>query len=114
MVSGRSDLVEVELDSGEVVLAEVLSAGGSDVADTGLLRLSQARQALSEVGRWALESVRESLPEPPDRIDVEFGVKLAVKTGRLVAVIAEAGGEASITVRMGWDRATGGGSGSGS
>lgn len=103
-MSQRTNLVEIELDNGEVVMAEVLSAGGSDVSVSERLRLSEARQALSEVGRWALESVRESLPEPPNRLDVEFGVKLALKSGKLIGVLAEASGEASITVRMGWDR----------
>ncbi|MEV2217147.1 CU044_2847 family protein [Streptomyces sp. NPDC050997] len=104
MAEQRARLAEVELDNGQVMLVEVVSSGGGDVAASGRLHLSQVKETLGEVSRWALESVREALPQPPDRLEVEFGLKLAVKSGRLLGVLAEAGGEGSITVKMGWDR----------
>ena len=98
-------LVEVELRDGNVVLAEVSAAGGGDVSAGGRrFALDEARAALAEIGRWALESVRTALPEEPDHLEVEFGLKLAVKSGKLLGVLAEASGESSLVIRMSWDK----------
>ncbi|WP_162907741.1 CU044_2847 family protein [Allorhizocola rhizosphaerae] len=97
------EIVEVELPDGEVILAEVAMVD-SDVGAFDRFRLDEARSAISKVGGWALQTVRSSLPEAPDRFGVEIGLKLAVKSGVLTSVLAEASGEASITVKMEWDR----------
>jgi hypothetical protein len=99
-------MAEVHLDNGEVILVEVVRGGGADVGASSRLHLSQVRETLGGVSRWAFESVRDALPQPPDRLEVEFGLKLAVKSGRLFGVLAETGGEGSITVRMSWDQVT--------
>jgi hypothetical protein len=48
------------------------------------------------------DTVRGSLPQTPDRVGVEFGLKLTAKTGSLVAALAQAGGEASVVVKLEW------------
>ena len=108
MAEKRSQLVEVVLPDGTVVLAETSGSAGGDVGG-GLRRFSmdEAATALSGVGQWALETVRASLPEQPDSLEVEFGLKLAVKTGKLFGVLAEASGESSLLIRMSWDKETG-------
>jgi hypothetical protein len=42
-----------------------------------------------------------SLADPPDEIDVEFGLKLSVEAG---AFIASTGTEANLKVRLNWKR----------
>lgn len=109
MAEQRARLIEVALPDGSVVLAEVIGAGGGDVADAEKkFSLSALRGPLAEVGKWALTTVRESLPEQPDRLSVEFGIKLAVKSGKLLCVLAEASGESSLVVRMDWEKKAGG------
>lgn len=100
----RTEIVEVELPGGGVIAAEVALAGGGDVAAWERLRLEEATGTIRQVSGWVIDSVREALPNPPDRWGVEFGLKLAVKTGKLTSVLAEAGGEASVVVRLEWDR----------
>ncbi|MFC5663775.1 CU044_2847 family protein [Kitasatospora misakiensis] len=73
---------------------------GSAVA----LTLDQVRGTVQSVGRWAAETVTQGAGSP-DAFEVEFGIKLAVKSGQLLGVIAEAGSEAGLTVRLSWDLA---------
>ncbi|WP_328953340.1 CU044_2847 family protein [Kitasatospora purpeofusca] len=74
---------------------------GSAVA----LTLDQVRSTVQGVGRWAAESIAQGAAGSPDTFEVEFGLKLAVKSGQLLGVIAEAGSEAGLTVRLSWDLA---------
>lgn len=96
-------IVELELPDGEVVLAEVAAVGG-DVGAFDRFNLDQARVAVARIGAWAKQSMLTALPEPPDRFGVEVGVKLVVKSGALLGVLAETSGEASLTFTMEWDR----------
>ncbi|MGX1953351.1 CU044_2847 family protein [Streptomyces anulatus] len=74
---------------------------GSAVAMT----LDQVRSTVQGVGRWAAESITQGGAGSPDAFEVEFGLKLAVKSGQLLGIIAEAGSEAGLTVRLSWDLA---------
>ncbi|MEV6978098.1 CU044_2847 family protein [Kitasatospora sp. NPDC093806] len=74
---------------------------GSAVA----LTLDQVRETVQGVGRWAADSITQGAAGSPDSFEVEFGLKLAVKSGQLLGVIAEAGTEAALTVRLSWDLA---------
>ena len=97
-----SEIIEVELSDGEVILAEVTVAGG-DVAVLDRLKLAGAKSLIRSVGRWAKESIHEGLPGAPQRFGIEFGVKLALKSGELASVLAEIAGEATMTVKMEWE-----------
>lgn len=82
------------------------------------LTLDQVRDTVRSVGRWAAQTITEvGAAGSPDSFEVEFGLKLAVKSGQLLGVIAEAGTEAGLTVRLSWDlaarRAAEAGSGAG-
>jgi hypothetical protein len=48
-------------------------------------------------------SVRQALGEhQPDSFEVEFGIEITARTGRVVSVLAEAGGAAHIRVTASW------------
>jgi hypothetical protein len=96
------EIVEVELPDGEVVLAEV-AVIDDDIGALDRFKLDEARSAVAKIGGWARDALREALAEPPDRFGVEIGLKLAIKSGALVSVLAEASTEASIVIKMEWD-----------
>ena len=102
-MSVRAHVMEVELSDGEVIHAEVVSAGGGDVSALDRLPLGEAGDLVRRIGNWAAETVRSGLPERPDEFEITFGMKLGAKTGRLIGILAEASGEASFTVRMKWN-----------
>lgn len=92
-----------------------LSAGGEVVVDADDLgvgragRLDDAVTRASTTFEDALDSVTSAaevalarfrrMAGPPSEIEVQFGVRL---TGELGAVIAKAGGETHLTVRVMW------------
>ncbi|MFJ2635602.1 CU044_2847 family protein [Streptomyces sp. NPDC087422] len=129
-----TETVTIDLGDGSTVEAEVIGdltfrqpgeaasgAGGADAyGDVGVdvgrraaalgsavaLSLGQVRDTVRSVGRWAAETVTEGgAAGSPDAFEVEFGLNLAVKSGQLFGIIAEAGSEASLTVRLSWDLA---------
>lgn len=96
-------IVDVQVGDGEVIQAEVSTGGGGDAgAAWDKLRLDDAADAVRRVGRWVVDTVRDGLPEKPSKVGVEFGLKLAVKSGKLTSVLAEASGEASLVVKLEW------------
>jgi hypothetical protein len=105
MAGRRAEIVEVELDGGQVVLAEVLVPTGGDVGawERTRFRLANFGEQVAGLSRTLLSSVRGQLPDAPKTVEVEFGMKLAVETGGLVAVLAQANAEASVVVRLTWD-----------
>lgn len=120
-----AETVTIALGDGTEVRAEVVgqvpfqNAGESGAfSDVGIrsraaaagsavtLTLDGVRDTVRAVGRWAAETVTEGgAAGSPDSFEVEFGLKLAVKSGQLLGVIAEAGAEAGLTVKLSWDLA---------
>jgi Trypsin-co-occurring domain 1 len=95
-------LVQVELPGGEVIWAKVASDGPADVSSlVGIHRLDmdQLRATVGGVSH----AVRSALGRlEPDEINIEFGLELALKSGKLTSVLAEASGKASVKVSVGW------------
>ena len=117
--------VTIELGDGSTVEAEVIgdlpfqhTEEADGYGDVGVgrraaqlgsavaLTLDQVRSTVRGIGQWAAETITEGgAAGAPDAFEVEFGLKLAVKSGQLLGVIAEAGSEAGLTVRLSWDLA---------
>ncbi|WP_405588597.1 CU044_2847 family protein [Streptomyces sp. NBC_01190] len=120
-----AETVTIALGDGSTVRAEVIgevpfthpddSGGYGDVGVRGraaavgsavALTLDEVRDTVRGIGRWAAETITAGgAAGSPDSFEVEFGLKLAVKSGQLLGIIAEAGAEAGLTVRLSWDLA---------
>lgn len=98
----RIEIVEVEFPDGGIGYAEVEFPSGGDVSEWGRFPLGEVGPQIRRVTRWLLDEVRQAVPRAPDKVGLEFGFKFSVKTGKLVSVIAEAGGEASVVVKLEW------------
>lgn len=100
----RVEVVEVQVPGGGVIFAEVeVPAGGDAGWGSGRrFSLEDVRANVVSIGSWVFDTVQGSLPQTPDKVGVEFGLKLTAKTGALVAALAEAGGEASVVVKLEW------------
>ncbi|MDR7276618.1 CU044_2847 family protein [Catenuloplanes atrovinosus] len=106
-----TQVLVMPLDDGGSVLVEVPDEPGS-LANAG--RATEAitnatetlQQALARV-RPAAAAIRDSIREmvdPPERIGVEFGVRVTAEAG---VVIAKAKSEANFTVRLEWGKPPG-------
>ncbi|MEE1784566.1 CU044_2847 family protein [Streptomyces sp. SP17BM10] len=108
-----SETIEVHLGDGTTVYAAVRDGrAGRDAGDAGAVSTAvrhtfdQVRETVQAVGQWARDTAVKC--GDPSSFEVEFGVTLSVQAGRLIGVLAEAGGEASLNVRLTWDHATAG------
>uniref|UniRef100_UPI001EF5DC6E CU044_2847 family protein n=1 Tax=Frankia sp. CIT1 TaxID=2880974 RepID=UPI001EF5DC6E len=84
------------------ILARVQVEGPVDVGAGAALR----RLAIDDL-RETVEGVTQSVAQAlrrvrPDEVSVEFGVELAVKTGKLTSVLAEGSSTASIKLTLTW------------
>ena len=100
-----AEIVEVQLSDGETILVEIATTSG-DVRVLDHLDLNDAKKSVGRIASWARDSVLRAMPNPPTQLEVEFGIKLAVKSGTLASVLAQASGEATLVVKMKWDRSS--------
>lgn len=101
-------IAQVRLDDGTVIYARISEArqpatsGG--YRDSGLGdRVTELASGLADTVRGVAQSVRLGLAAAaPDGVRVEFGLELAVQEGRLVSLLANAQGTASVNVTLTW------------
>ena len=89
------------------IRAGALDANGDD--DSGPQDVSGGLPSFGEVTA-TIEDVSQSLVAAfdkvkPDKATVSFGVEVAVKAGKLVSLLTEAGGTATLTVTLEWSSA---------
>jgi hypothetical protein len=104
-----SQPVEFPLDDGGSVLVEIGPGEGITRAGRGR-GVSLAEQSLQKaldpirpIAECVLEKLR-GLAESPDRVSVEFGVKLSAESS---VIVARGTAEANFVVRLEWNRPTG-------
>jgi hypothetical protein len=106
-----SQLVEFPLAGGGSVRVEVGEEGiaragrAGEVVATAQQTLQKALDPIRPIAESVLEKLHD-LAETPDRISVEFGLKLSVETG---VIVARGTAEANFTVQLEWNRPAGSG-----
>ncbi|WP_328334695.1 hypothetical protein OHA70_19820 [Kribbella sp. NBC_00382] len=95
--------IQVELPTGEVIWARATVDGPSNVASNPLqhLDLDDLRRTVRGVSGTLRGAVDDLVP---DEVQVEFGLELALKSGKLVSMLAEAGATATVKVALTWKR----------
>lgn len=97
-------VAEIRTEQG-VFYAEVAVRSGGDIAAADRLTAEwkAIKSQVAEVSRHVVELVQDALPEKPAKYEVEFGIKLSAETGPVLGMLAKAGGEASVLVRLTWE-----------
>ncbi|MFE5485416.1 CU044_2847 family protein [Streptomyces sp. NPDC056527] len=82
--------------------AELERGGGFQ--DTGIGdRVVSMAGGLTDVVRGVVGSLRAGLsPQAPVEVAVTFGIELSAQAGKVISVLAEGGGTASISVSLTW------------
>lgn len=103
-------LIEFPLEDGESILIEVdepEAAGGvvragrpGEVVARAGQTFESAMDRIKPAARVVIAKLR-SLSDPPDEIEIEFGLKMSAEAGAIVAV---AGAEANYKVTLIWKR----------
>ncbi|MER7956147.1 CU044_2847 family protein [Streptomyces sp. NPDC096030] len=101
-------IARVRLDDGTPVWARIsepdeLGRGGG-FTDTGIGdRVISMAGGLTDVVRGVVGSLRDGLdPQSPVEVAVSFGIELSAQAGKVISVLAEGGGTASISVSLTW------------
>jgi hypothetical protein len=105
-MSSRDRIVKVDLPDGTAMYVEVEAPARGDIAlNPKDLRVTweDFKTQVSTVSKWVLESVKDGVPQTPAKVGVEFGLKLSAETGPLIAVLAKAGAEATVVIKMEWE-----------
>lgn len=98
-----SRAVQIQLPTGDVVWARLESVGGgaSDVSGGGLFKLDP--EEFRSTVRGVTQSLREAIDDlVPDQVQIEFGLELAVKSGKITSMLAEGSAKGTVKVSMTW------------
>lgn len=96
-----SETVALLLADGSTVRAEVAVRGEEEVG----LRTAFDFSAVTETIRGVAGSIRGALePLLPDKVEVEFGLELAIENGSLAAIVAKGSTKANFTIALEWTR----------
>jgi len=97
--------LQVELPTGETIWAKVAVEGPTNVS-SGVLQLLDIED-LRRTVRGVSLSLRQALDDlAPEKLEVEFGLELSLKAGKLTSMLAEAGATATVKVTLGWHNQT--------
>jgi hypothetical protein len=90
----------VEFPDRPGVRAVSLKDSAEELAEKSAQALDKAMDTVRGMAVRSVKAVKD-LTDPPDNIEVEFGIKLDAEAG---AMVAKAGTEASFNVTLSWQR----------
>lgn len=99
-------LLEITDSGGEAIrgnnhMRNVAGANDHAFAQKVERKFSEALSSLKSVAK----GVQEALDSvSPDEVEVSVGLKLTVKEGKLISLLAEVGTEGTLTVKMKWTK----------
>jgi hypothetical protein len=100
-----SEITEIELSDGQTIYARVTPAAAGDAHDVGFgdaIPKLAADQVVKLIDH-AVGTVRAAVEHyDADEVSIDLGIELAAKSGRVVGVLAEVGGTASVVVHLTW------------
>ena len=94
-------IVEVELPNGATALVQAVDTG-SGAVKTGRAGKSDISGVMGALEGMSAAIKSALVKAAPDRVSVEFGLELAVKSGALTAMLVGGGGNASLKVTLEW------------
>jgi Trypsin-co-occurring domain 1 len=102
-----SDVVEVRLPTGQVIHARVADTGPRDVG-LGDRQWALSLDDLQDTVEGVTQTVYQALQRvKPHTVSLEIGIELAVQTGKLTSLLAEASGKGSMKLTLSWNTADG-------
>jgi NTP-dependent ternary system trypsin peptidase co-occuring protein len=96
--------VEIATAGGSPVLLYVQTVDAGGEAEVGFSVVDGLRQVTDAIGAVAGEVAGALERAAPQKFSVELGFELKSESGGLVALLAKAGGTATIKVTMEWER----------
>jgi hypothetical protein len=93
-------VIDVDVPGGHAVALRAVTLGGAtDVSALDKLDLDGVADTIKSIANTLGTAVQAA---SPSRASVAFGLEVAIKGGKLVSLITEAGGTATLTVNLEW------------
>ena len=93
-------VIDVDVPGPHAVAVRAVSLGGAqDVGALDRLNLDGVAESVKSIADTLGEALKAASPK---KASVEFGLEIAVKGGKLVSLITEAGGTATLKVSLEW------------
>lgn len=97
----RVEIVPVTLADGSVVQVEATSLGGDENIAIGAFSFEEVRHAI----RGVAHEIGSVLAEvKPDKASVEFGLEVAIESGKLLALWVKGTGTATLKIVLEWEK----------
>ena len=98
-MQGRTQIVPVQINENITVMVEAKELGGEQDVSNQLLNfegVTDAIEALTGAIATTINKVK------PDKATVELGLDIAVKSGKLTALLVEGTGKGNIKITLQW------------
>lgn len=98
-MQGRTQIVPVQINENITVMVEARGLGGEQDVSRQLLDfegVTDAIEALTGAIATTINKVK------PDKATVELGLEIAVKSGKLTALLVEGTGKGNIKITLQW------------
>jgi hypothetical protein len=97
-------VVTVILEDGSEFLMEVSRMEGREkVADEGVFQANSLLNSIKGISGMFARTLTEIGPE---KFEIEFGIEVSVKSGKLLALLCNGEGKANLKVKLEWSKKT--------
>ncbi|WP_162794953.1 CU044_2847 family protein [Nonomuraea lactucae] len=104
MSAQYQELIDAQLPNGALVKVGVETSGGAqDVGFRDALSFEHVQRMLSGLAEMVRDAARKAAPSS---VELEFGLNFTVEDGKLLGLIINGSTEASMTVKLSWDKNT--------
>jgi hypothetical protein len=100
MSSVPTTILDVTVPGEHLVALRAVNLGGAgDVSRLGRLDLDEVAKTIKSIAETLGGAIKSA---SPSKASVEFGLEVAIKGGKLVSLITETGGTATLNVTLEW------------
>lgn len=97
----RKENVAIELPDGTIVHAEVTALGGEEEVAFELLKFDGFINVLRGFTKVFVETLHDL---EPTKASIEFGLEMALESGKLTALLTQGSAKANLTVKLEWEQ----------
>ncbi|BCL84663.1 hypothetical protein ccbrp13_71280 [Ktedonobacteria bacterium brp13] len=96
----KRKVIGAELENGEMLYIEATPLGGEQLIGTSL---PESFRQVTDVIEGLAESIVTTLQKvKPDKASVEFGLQVAVESGKLTSLLVQGSGNANLKITLEW------------
>ncbi|MEG3439686.1 CU044_2847 family protein [Pannus brasiliensis CCIBt3594] len=95
----RSEVIPVKVNENVTVLVETRDLGGEEEVSGNLFDFQDVADTIEAITQSIAATIEKVKPK---KATVEFGVEVAVKSGKLTALIVEGQGKGNLKITLEW------------